>query len=223
MALLTLTDAHLAHGHVPLLDGASFALDAGERVALIGRNGAGKSSLLKVLAGLERPDEGRLQTQQGLTRYYVAQEPAFDADASIFDAVAAGVAEARRLCERFQAHAPGEDIDALQSRIEAIDGWTWQQRVAETLQRLHLPGGARMSTLSGGTIKRVALAQALVARPDVLLLDEPTNHLDIDAIVWLQTLLVDARRAMVFVSHDRAFIDAVATRIVELDRGTLRS
>jgi len=223
MALLTLTDAHLAYGHVPLLDGTDFALEAGERVALIGRNGTGKSSLLKVLAGLEKPDDGLLQVQTGLHRIYVAQEPAFEAGATVFDAVAEGVAAARALRERYEAHAPGDDLDALQTRIEALNGWTWEQRVVETLQRLHLDAGARVDELSGGTKKRVALAQALVAIPDVLLLDEPTNHLDIDAIEWLQDLLNGWRGALVLVSHDRAFIDAVATRIVELDRGRLRS
>jgi ATP-binding cassette subfamily F protein uup len=223
MPLLTLADAHLAYGHAPLLDGASFALDAGERVALIGRNGAGKSSLLKILAGSERADDGTLQVQQGLARFYVPQEPVFDAKASVFDVVADGVAEARTLRARFEQHAPGDDLDALQTRIEALGGWTWEQRVDETLQRLHLDGAATVGTLSGGTRKRVALAQALVAQPDVLLLDEPTNHLDLDAIAWLQAMLVESRRALVFVSHDRAFIDAVATRIVELDRGVLRS
>ena len=223
MALITLADAHLAYGHVPLLDGAAFALEGGERVALIGRNGAGKSSLLKILAGLERSDDGTLQVQQGLARFYVPQEPAFDAQHTVFDVVAEGVAEARALRARFEAHLAGEDLDALQTRIEALAGWTWEQRVTQTLQRLHLDGAARMGTLSGGTAKRVALAQALVARPDVLLLDEPTNHLDLDAIDWLRSLLVESRRAIVLVSHDRAFIDAVATRIVELDRGVLRS
>ncbi len=223
MALLTLADAHLAFGHVPLLDGASFALDAGERVALIGRNGAGKSSLLKILAGLERPDDGALQLQGGLRRVYVAQEPSFAPGSTVFHAVAEGVAEARALRERYEQHADGEDLDALQSRIEALGGWTWEQRVDAALQRLHLDPQARVQTLSGGTAKRVALARALVAAPEVLLLDEPTNHLDIDAIEWLQDLLVDWRGALLLVSHDRAFIDAVATRIVELDRGVLRS
>jgi ABC transport system ATP-binding/permease protein len=223
MPLLTLADAHLAYGHVPLLDGAAFALDTGERVALIGRNGAGKSSLLKILAGTERADDGKLQAQQGLARFCVPQEPVFEPGATVFDVVAQGVAEARALRARFESHAPGDDLDALQTRLEALGGWTWEQRVDETLQRLHLDGAASVGTLSGGTKKRVALAQALVAQPDVLLLDEPTNHLDLDAIAWLQALLVESRRALVFVSHDRAFIDAVATRIVELDRGVLRS
>ncbi|MCC7458620.1 MAG: ATP-binding cassette domain-containing protein [Nitrospira sp.] len=223
MPLLSLTDAHLAYGHVALLDGTGFALEAGERVALIGRNGSGKSSLLKVLAGLEPPDDGLLQVQTGTRRTYVAQEPAFAPGVTVFAAVAEGVAAARALRARYEAHAPGDDLDALQTQIEALNGWAWEQRVAEALQRLQLDADARVDDLSGGTKKRVALAQALVAAPDVLLLDEPTNHLDIDAIEWLQGLLTGWRGALVLVSHDRAFIDAVATRIVELDRGRLRS
>jgi ATP-binding cassette subfamily F protein uup len=223
MALLTLAAAHLAFGHVPLLDGADFALEAGERVALIGRNGAGKSSLLKILAGLDKPDDGLLQVQTGVRIVYVAQEPQFAAGISVFDAVAEGVGEARSLRARYEAHAPGEDLDALQTRLEALGGWTWERRVHEALQRLHLDAQDAVDALSGGTRKRVALAQALVAAPDVLLLDEPTNHLDIDAIEWLQGLLVEWAGALVLVSHDRAFIDAVATRIVLLDRGRLTS
>ncbi|RVT51672.1 ATP-binding cassette domain-containing protein [Rubrivivax albus] len=223
MALLTLLDAHLAYGHVPLLDGTGFALEAGERVALIGRNGAGKSSLLKILAGLERPDDGTLQVQGGVRRVYVAQEPVFPEGATVFGAVAEGVAEAREMRARYEAHAEGEDLDALQTRLEALGGWTWEQRVDEALQRLALDPQADVAALSGGQKKRVALAQALAAAPDVLLLDEPTNHLDIDAIEWLQDLLNAWKGALVLISHDRAFIDAVATRIVELDRGQLRS
>ena len=226
MALITLADAHLAFGHVPLLDGAAMALEPGERVALIGRNGAGKSSLLKILAGLDKPDDGQLHLQTGLRRVYVAQEPEFADGSSVFDAVSEGVAEARALRERFEAHQPEDDLDALQTQLEHLDGWTWEQRVEQALQRLNLDGGAAVSALSGGTKKRVALARALVAVPDLLLLDEPTNHLDVDAIEWLQGLLTERterRGALVFVSHDRAFIDAVATRIIELDRGQLRS
>jgi len=223
MALITLTDAQLAYGHVPLLDRTAFALDAGERVALIGRNGTGKSSLLKVLAGSEKLDDGGLKLQQGLRRYYVPQEPDFAAGATVFDIVSVGVAEAKALRARYEAYAPSDDLDALQTRIEALDGWTWEQRVEQALQRLHLDAGAIIDTLSGGTKKRIALAQALVASPEVLLLDEPTNHLDLDAIEWLQELLLAWRGALIVVSHDRAFIDATATRIVELDRGALRS
>jgi len=223
MALITLSNAHLAFGHVALLDGTSFSLDAGERVALIGRNGTGKSSLLKILAGLERADDGVLQVQQGLRRFYVPQEPLFEAEATVFEAASEGAAEARKLRERYEQHLPGDDLDALQTRIEHLDGWMWEQRVVETLQRLHLDGDKPVAALSGGTRKRVALAQALVAHPDVLLLDEPTNHLDLDAIEWLQGLLIQWTGALLFVSHDRAFIGAVATRIIELDRGVLRS
>ncbi len=223
MALLTLADAHLAFGHVPLLDGAALALETGERIALIGRNGAGKSSLLKILAGLDKPDDGNLQLQSGLRRVYVAQEPEFAAGSTVFAAVGDGVAEARALRERFERHEPGDDLDALQTRLEALGGWTWEARVDQALQRLRLEPDARVADLSGGTRKRVALARALVEAPDLLLLDEPTNHLDVDAIEWLQDLLLGWRGALVFVSHDRAFIDAVATRIVELDRGVLRS
>ncbi len=223
MALITLADAQLAYGHVALLDRSALALENNERVALIGRNGSGKSSLLKIMAGLERLDDGTMQLQQGLRRFYVPQEPLFGAGQTVFDAVADGVAEARTLRARYEAHADGDDLDALQTRIEALDGWTWEQRVDEALQRLALDGAAAVDSLSGGQKKRVALAQALVARPDVLLLDEPTNHLDLDAIEWLQELLTGWPGAMVVISHDRAFIDAVATRIVELDRGVLRS
>ena len=223
MALITLADAQLAFGDQPLLDHAALAIEPGERLALIGRNGSGKSSLLRVIAGLDRLDDGVVQQQQGLRCVYQAQEPVFTPGTTVFDAVSEGLAEAKALRARFEAHAPGDDLDALQTRIEALGGWTWEQRVAQTLQHLGLDALATVDALSGGTAKRVALAQALVARPDMLLLDEPTNHLDLDAIEWLQTLLCDWRGALVVVSHDRAFIDAVATRIVELDRGVLRS
>jgi ABC transport system ATP-binding/permease protein len=233
MPLLTLTDAHLAYGHVALLDKASLALEPRERVALIGRNGTGKSSLLKILAGLELPDDGNLQTQRELRRAYVEQEPAFDDAVTVFDAVADGVSQARALRAMYEAAHAGDadassmpadmDVDELSSQLDATGAWTWEQRVDEAIQRLSLPRDARVDTLSGGTKKRVALARALVAAPEVLLLDEPTNHLDLDGILWLQTLLTDFAGAVVFVTHDRAFLDAVATRIVELDRGALRS
>ena len=221
MALLTLLDAQLAFGHVPLLDHADFALEAGERVGLIGRNGAGKSSLLRILGGLERADDGQLQAQQSLRVAFVAQEPELADDATVFDAVAQSLAPLRALMDTYAAGQG--DLDALQERIEAQDGWTWRRRVDETLQRLRLPAEGTIGTLSGGTRKRVALAQALVMRPDVLLLDEPTNHLDLDAIRWLEDLLLDFKGAVVAISHDRAFLDRVATRIVELDRGKLLS
>jgi ATP-binding cassette subfamily F protein uup len=221
MAVITLLNAQLAYGHFALLDHADFSLEAGERVGLIGRNGAGKSSLLKILAGLERADDGTLQLQQGLRIAYVAQEPVLDAGASVFEATRAGVADVIALIDQY-SHGHG-DLDALQGAIEAKDGWNWEQRVEETLQRLHLPRDAVIGTLSGGTRKRVALAQALVRRPDVLLLDEPTNHLDLDSIEWLENLLIEFKGSVVCITHDRTFLDRVVTRIVELDRGQLRS
>jgi ATP-binding cassette subfamily F protein uup len=221
MALITLLDAQLAFGHVPLLDHADFSLETAERVGLIGRNGAGKSSMLKILGGMEKPDDGTLQVQGNTRIAYVAQEPQLDADATVFEAVRSGLA---RVIELIEEYCLGHgDLDAMQGEIESLDGWNWEQRVNETLHRLHLNPEAIVSTLSGGTKKRVALAQALVAQPDVLLLDEPTNHLDLDSIEWLEGLLVDFKGSIITITHDRSFLDNVATRIVELDRGKLLS
>ena len=230
MALIVLTDAKLAFGHVDLLANTAFSLEAGERVGLIGRNGTGKSSLLKILAGLEKLDDGTLQYQQGLRMAYVAQEPIFEAHETVFTVVSEGVAIAKALREEYEELSVGEwddaahhRLDELQSKLEAISGWNWEQRVHETLDRLHLDPEAQIDTLSGGNKKRVALAQALVAMPDVLLLDEPTNHLDLDSISWLESLLNDFNGAILLVTHDRAFLDAVCTQIIELDRGIIRT
>ncbi len=223
MALLSISNAHLAYGHVALLDGAALSFETGDRLALIGRNGTGKSSLLKVLAGLEKLDDGLLQQQQGVRVIYVPQEPELDAAGTVFDVVSEGVAEAKALRAQYEAHEDGVDLDAIQTRIEHLQGWTWEQRVDETLHRLDLDGARIVGQLSGGLKKRVALGRALVAMPDVLLLDEPTNHLDLSAIQWLEGLLRDFGGSVLLVSHDRAFIDNVATRIVELDRGLLRN
>ena len=223
MALLSLSNAHLAYGHVALLDSTGLSLEAGERLGLIGRNGAGKSSLLKVIAGIEKLDDGLLQMTQGLRIRYVPQEPVFEPGHTVFEAVSEGVAEARAVRQAYEEHAEGVDLDALQTRIEALDAWNWEQRVDTTLAQLHLDGSRAIDELSGGMKKRVALAHALVAVPDVLLLDEPTNHLDLDSIDWLQDLLCNFRGAVILITHDRAFLDGVATRIVELDRGILRS
>jgi len=221
MALITLLNAQLAFGHVALLDHADFSLEAAERIGLIGRNGAGKSSLLRILAGLEKADDGVLQLQQGLRIAYVAQEPVLASDATVFQATRSGLADMIALIDQYSA---GDgDLDSLQGAIEAQDGWNWEQRIEETLHRLRLDGDALIGTLSGGTRKRVALGQALVRRPDVLLLDEPTNHLDLDAIEWLENLLLDFKGSVITITHDRSFLDRVATRIVELDRGRLLS
>ena len=223
MALITLQNAQLAFGHVALLDHTDFALEAQERVGLIGRNGTGKSSMLKILAGLEKPDDGTVQVQTGLRVAYVPQEPILDLDSTVFEAASVGLADARAARDLYLSGADGLDLDALQNRIEALDAWNWEQRVDETLHRLHLEGDVKVGALSGGNKKRVALAQALVSRPDVLLLDEPTNHLDLDSITWLEDLLLEYKGSVVTISHDRAFLDRVATRMIELDRGRLLS
>lgn len=230
MALIVLTDAKLAFGHVDLLANTAFSLESGERVGLIGRNGTGKSSLLKILAGIEKMDDGLLQYQQGLRISYVPQEPIFDAEETVFEAVSQGVAQAKALREEYEAlsvadwdDASHHRLDEVQSQLEALSGWNWEQRVYETLDRLHLEADVKINTLSGGTKKRVALARALVEMPDVLLLDEPTNHLDLDSIAWLEGLLKEYQGSVILVTHDRAFLDNVCTQIVELDRGILRS
>jgi ATP-binding cassette subfamily F protein uup len=237
MSLYTITGAQLAFGHVALLDHADFSLEAGERVGLIGRNGAGKSSLLKIVAELARPDDGLVTCQQNLVTVYVPQEPEFDADVTVFDTVAAGLTHASALLDEYNtvAHVLAETpegaqhdallarMNALQSSLDATDAWNWRTRVATTLAQFGLEGDVRVGSLSGGMQKRVALARALVVQPDVLLLDEPTNHLDFDGIRWLEELLVSLRAGLLFITHDRAFLDRVATRIVELDRGRLLS
>ncbi|MEJ2769165.1 ATP-binding cassette domain-containing protein [Mycetohabitans sp. B46] len=237
MSLFSITGAQLAFGHVALLDHADFSIEPGERVGLIGRNGAGKSSLLKIVAGLAKPDDGLITRTQALTTVYVPQEPVFDAGMHVFDAVAAGLEHTRALLDEYDrvAHeladtpeGPSHDalltrMNALQGALDAHDGWAWRTRVATTLAQLGLEGDARVDQLSGGLLKRVALARALVTQPDVLLLDEPTNHLDFDSIRWLEELLLSLRGSVLFITHDRAFLDRVATRIVELDRGRLLS
>lgn len=233
MPLLTLENACLAFGHVDLLDHAAFQLDAGERVALIGRNGSGKSSLLRAIAGQATLDDGVLWREPGLRAAYVPQEPDFNLAQDVFAAIAEGLGDvARKLVDYHEAMLSlGESpdqmamarLEALQHDIEAADGWRLNQRVEEVLLRLGLDGNARVDSLSGGGIKRVALARALVAEPELLLLDEPTNHLDLDGILWLEGLIRDFRGAVVVITHDRVFLDSTASRIVELDRGRLTS
>ena len=233
MPLLTLSRARLAFGHHPLLEAADFQLDARERIGLIGRNGTGKSSLLRVLAGVNDLDAGDAWFAPGTRVACVVQEPAFDADLSVFDAVALGLGDEGRLLTDYHHAltllADGDGaarlarVDALQNRLDESGGWALSHRVDTVLGKLGLPPDRPVADLSGGWQKRVALAQALVGAPDVLLLDEPTNHLDFAAIGWLEQLLQNFDGAVVCISHDRRFLDTVATRIVELDRGRLLS
>ncbi|MEY3981398.1 MAG: hypothetical protein RLZZ281_267 [Pseudomonadota bacterium] len=225
MSLIVLSQACLAFGHVDLLAQADFTLSENERIGLIGRNGTGKSSLLKILACEQQADSGVLQMRQGLRTAFLAQEPVLDANASIFDHVATGLSEAvalRRTFETLDHERDHQQAEALTARLDALNGWAWEQQVDEVLQRLRLDPHAAIGSLSGGNKKRVALAQALVAQPDVLLLDEPTNHLDIDSILWLEELLKEFQGSIVLVTHDRTFLDHVCTAIVELDRGQLK-
>ncbi|MQA37995.1 ATP-binding cassette domain-containing protein [Rugamonas aquatica] len=233
MAVISLSSAQLAFGHVALLDHAEFSLEMGERVGLIGRNGTGKSSLLKIISGRFKLDDGLLVMQQGLKIAYVEQEPVFDPEMTVFDAVASGMGELPALLKEYDAltgqFGQGND-DAVMERmhdvqvlLDAADAWSLPNKVETVLNRLNLTGDMLMKTLSGGMQKRVALARALVSAPDVLLLDEPTNHLDFTSIMWLEGLLRDFKGSVLFITHDRSFLDNVATRIIELDRGRLLS
>jgi ATP-binding cassette subfamily F protein uup len=233
MPYITLDNASLAFGHHALLDHAAFQLDAGERVGLIGRNGAGKSSLLKAIAGTIKLDEGVVWRAPSARVVYVPQEPELDSSHTIFEAVAEGLGSLQQTIIDYHAVThdmgmPDADIDALMTKMQALqhdldaqNGWAAQSRVETVLSRLKLDADALVSTLSGGWRKRVALGRALVAEPEVLLLDEPTNHLDLEAIEWLEDLLLSFNGSVLFITHDRRFLDRLATRITELDRGKL--
>ncbi len=233
MPYITLDNASLAYGHHALLDHASFQLDAGERVGLIGRNGAGKSSLLKVIAGTSKLDDGTVWRAPSARIVYVPQEPELNPEHTVFEAVAEGLGSLQQILIDYHqvSHDMGQqdaDIEALMTRMQALqhdldaqNGWAAQSRVEAVLSRLNLDADALISTLSGGWRKRVALGRALVAEPEVLLLDEPTNHLDLSAIEWLEDLLLGFNGSVLFITHDRRFLDRLATRITELDRGKL--
>lgn len=232
MPLITLQGVDYSVGGPLLLEQVELTIEPGERIALIGRNGAGKSTLLKLLAGELTPDDGRILVDGGIEGgrriARLEQEVPADAAGDVFDVVAAGLGELGAQLAQYHhlIHADPVDMDVLarvQARIEAVHGWSLEQRVTETLERLGLDGDAGFSSLSGGMKRRVLLARALVSAPDLLLLDEPTNHLDIESIDWLEGFLKAWPGALVFVTHDRRFLRSLATRIVEIDRGRVSS
>ena len=228
MPLITLQNVDYSVGGPLLLEKAELSVEPGERIALIGRNGAGKSTLMKLMAGELKPDDGEVRVQQGVRVARLEQEVPHGAAGSVFDVVAGGLGELGQWLAEFHhlSHAAEFDAEAMgkvQAKIDGADGWALDQRVAETLTKLELDGDAVFERLSGGMKRRVLLARALVAGPDVLLLDEPTNHLDIEAIDWLEGFLKGWSGCVVFVTHDRRFLRALATRIVEIDRGQVTS
>ena len=232
MAYITLRDIQLAFGGPALLDGANFSLERGERVCLIGRNGEGKSTLLKLIEGTLLPDAGEVSLQNGITISMLAQDVPMDSG-KVADIVADGAGEAASVLRAYHEASDAcvlGDMDAcermgdLQHKMDQLDGWSLETKVNSILSKMGLDPDADLADLSGGRKRRVLLARALLTQPDVLLLDEPTNHLDVESIEWLEKFLPDQNNlTLLFISHDRSFVDSIATRIVELDRGTLRS
>src|SRR3954463_14834031 len=231
MALLALHDVSIAFGGPPLLAEASFSIDKGERVCLLGRNGAGKSTVMKLLDGSIAPDSGEVVRQGGVSVARLEQEVPADVEGTIFDVVAEGLGETGRLLARYhhashrvatdQSENALRELDRLHHALDAAGAWQVHTRVETVLDHLGLDADAPFAAASGGRKRQTLLARALVRQPDVLLLDEPTNHLDVDAVEWMEDFLVDRGTTLVFVTHDRAFLRNVATRIVELDRGRL--
>ncbi|WP_047707706.1 ABC transporter ATP-binding protein [Plesiomonas sp. ZOR0011] len=233
MALINLTGAYLSYSDAPLLDHTELHIEPNERVCLVGRNGAGKSTLMKVLAGEQKLDDGRLQVQQDVVVARLEQDPPRDAQGSVFDYVAEGVEKVAQQLKDYHdislkiATDPSEQnlakMARLQEALDHCDGWRFESRIHQVMEQLNLKEDMALSELSGGWLRKAALARALVSDPDVLLLDEPTNHLDVDTIRWLEAFLKEYKGSIVFISHDRAFIRNMATRIVDLDRGILVS
>jgi ATP-binding cassette subfamily F protein uup len=230
MALLSLHDVSIAFGGPPVLDHSSFRIERGERVCLLGRNGAGKSTVMKLLDGSIAPDSGDVVRQTGVTVARLEQEVPADVDGTTFDVVAEGLGDAGRLLARYHqashdaasgSEAALREMDRLHHALDAAGAWQIQTRVETVLVHLGLDADAEFHSLSGGRKRQVLLARALVRQPDVLLLDEPTNHLDVDAVEWMESFLIDRGTTLLFVTHDRAFLRRLGTRIVELDRGQL--
>ena len=226
--LISFKNLSLNLGNTVLLDKVNFTLEAGERLCLVGRNGTGKSTLMKVLTGEVHSDSGELVRQQGLRITELPQEVPRDVEGTVYEVVADGLGDAGHLVAQYHhllLHEPDnmDKLGRVQSALEAADGWTIDSKVQAMCERLQLPPDMEFVSLSGGLKRRALLARALVAEPDILLLDEPTNHLDIDSITWLEDFLATWPGTLLFVTHDRAFLRRLATRIIELDRGTLRS
>ena len=230
MALINLRNISLAFGGPPLLEDISLRIDKGERICLLGRNGSGKSTLLKVIAGEIQEDAGIIDRQQGLRVARLEQDVPRNLQGTIYEVTAQGLAETGALLVRYHDLSRRADngeagLDSLlaeiHQKLESCDGWSHQQRIEQVLSRLKLPADLPVSSLSGGILRRVLLARALAVDPDILLLDEPTNHLDIESITWLEDFLQRHHLTLVFVTHDRAFLRSLATRIIEIDRGRL--
>lgn len=233
MALISLTNGYLSFSDAPLLDHAELHIEPNERVCLVGRNGAGKSILLKIIAGDVLMDDGKIQYEKDLVVSRLEQDPPRNAQGNIFDYVAEGVEHLTDLLKEYhhisvQLEENYSDqiltqLEQVQTKLEHADGWRFENKINEVLLKLGLNPNTKLSALSGGWLRKAALARALVCDPDVLLLDEPTNHLDVEAIEWLENFLLDFQGSIIFISHDRSFIRKMATRIVDLDRGQLRS
>ena len=233
MALISLTNGYLSFSDAPLLDHAELHIEPNERVCLVGRNGAGKSTLLKIIAGDVLMDDGKIQYEKDLVVSRLEQDPPRNAQGNIFDYVAEGVGHLTDLLKEYhhisvQLEENYSDqilsqLEQVQAKLEHADGWRFENKINEVLLKLGLNPNTKLSALSGGWLRKAALARALVCDPEVLLLDEPTNHLDVEAIEWLENFLLDFQGSIVFISHDRSFIRKMATRIVDLDRGQLVS
>ncbi|HHF3777038.1 TPA: ATP-binding cassette domain-containing protein, partial [Haemophilus influenzae] len=233
MALISLTNGYLSFSDAPLLDHAELHIEPNECVCLVGRNGAGKSTLLKIIAGDVLMDDGKIQYEKDLVVSRLEQDPPRNAQGNIFDYVAEGVGHLTDLLKEYhQISVQLEEnysdqilsqLEQVQAKLEHADGWRFENKINEVLLKLGLNPNTKLSALSGGWLRKAALARALVCDPDVLLLDEPTNHLDVEAIEWLENFLLDFQGSIVFISHDRSFIRKMATRIVDLDRGQLVS